>query len=382
MFETAKGMIENFIHLVKEYGFVPNGGRIYYLNRSQPPLLTLMVQKYYEFTHDLKFVEENLEILEKEYQFWRNHRSNSIDGQSITLNNYNAANSAPRPESYIEDLEDAVIFQTDTEKQKFYKDIASAAESGWDFSSRWFDNHHDRTTAQTSDILPVDLNSILYKVETLLQGFYTLTNQTAKAQEYESFATQRKQDIKALLYNEEECWWNDFNLKTKSRNPTNYLSNVFPLWAGATDDFTEEQVECFLNTTSKFMHFEGGSPASFVHSEEQWDFPNVWAPLEYIFVEALNNLKSSKASKTAEKIAKKWLLNNYCTWAQTGHMYEKYNAKNVGQPGHGGEYEVQTGFGWTNGIALYLLQEYGHTLSSEECPVKFTTDVVTENISV
>jgi len=40
---TAKGLVQNLLDDVSTYGFVPNGGRIYYLNRSQPPLLSDMV---------------------------------------------------------------------------------------------------------------------------------------------------------------------------------------------------------------------------------------------------------------------------------------------------------------------------------------------------
>lgn len=30
--------------MIKSYGFIPNGFRIYYLNRSQPPFFGLMVR--------------------------------------------------------------------------------------------------------------------------------------------------------------------------------------------------------------------------------------------------------------------------------------------------------------------------------------------------
>lgn len=43
MLDTAEAVIRNFFEVVKAYGFVPNGMRLYYLNRSQPPLLALMV---------------------------------------------------------------------------------------------------------------------------------------------------------------------------------------------------------------------------------------------------------------------------------------------------------------------------------------------------
>lgn len=43
----------------------------------------------------------------------------------------------------------------------------------------------------------------------------------------------------------------------------------------------------------------------------------------------------------------------------------QYDALTLGGTGGGGEYEVQVGFGWTNGVILELLAKYGDKLSSE-----------------
>ena len=126
------------------FGFVPNGGRIYYLNRSQPPLLPLCVQAYYESTGDKEFVREMLPVLEKEQEFWDGNRAVAVkpnlDSPEIhQLFQYRADVRAPRPESYHEDMETAeeAAATTPAEKTRIYSHIASACESGWDFSSRW-----------------------------------------------------------------------------------------------------------------------------------------------------------------------------------------------------------------------------------------------------
>lgn len=41
-------MLENFSYLVSTLGFIPNGNRIYYNRRSQPPLFISMVDEYYQ----------------------------------------------------------------------------------------------------------------------------------------------------------------------------------------------------------------------------------------------------------------------------------------------------------------------------------------------
>ena len=47
---TAKLIVDNLVGMVEDFGFVPNGSRRYYLNRSQPPMLTLMVKEVYQAT--------------------------------------------------------------------------------------------------------------------------------------------------------------------------------------------------------------------------------------------------------------------------------------------------------------------------------------------
>ena len=65
--QIAENIIENFMDLVEDIGFVPNGARRYYENRSQPPLLTQMVRVYVEYTQNYTLLERAIPILEKEY---------------------------------------------------------------------------------------------------------------------------------------------------------------------------------------------------------------------------------------------------------------------------------------------------------------------------
>lgn len=49
-------------------------------------------------------------------------------------------------------------------------------------------------------------------------------------------------------------------------------------------------------------------------------------------------------------------------------MYEKFSNLNVDSSGSGGEYTVQTGFGWTNGVLLWATASYGELLVAPQCP--------------
>lgn len=142
MIQTARGIIENFSDIIKLAGFVPNGSRVYYLNRSQPPLLTQMVHVYYRVTNDTKLVEETLDQLDKEYEYWMNRKAVrvEINGERYKMNMYNVKSNQPRPESYKEDLHNAGLLN---DKELYFSNIMSATESGWDFSSRWFQDPSD-----------------------------------------------------------------------------------------------------------------------------------------------------------------------------------------------------------------------------------------------
>lgn len=49
-------------------------------------------------------------------------------------------------------------------------------------------------------------------------------------------------------------------------------------------------------------------------------------------------------------------------------MFEKFSNLDVDNAGSGGEYTVQAGFGWTNGVVLWVAAEYGDILVSPTCP--------------
>lgn len=140
MYTTVKGMLENFLFIVDNYGHIPNGGRIYYMERSQPPLMIPMIKEYVHLTKDMKFIADNIHIMEKEFHYWITYHTKTInlDGKNYTLATYGDSSRGARPESYSEDVEGASIFKDEEKKENFYSELKAAAESGWDFSSRWF----------------------------------------------------------------------------------------------------------------------------------------------------------------------------------------------------------------------------------------------------
>ncbi|XP_058797817.1 trehalase-like [Phymastichus coffea] len=365
---TTRGIIENFLSIVNTYGFIPNGGRVYYLMRSQPPLLIPMVDMYYEFTKDWDFVDRHLETLEKEFDFWQRHRSIKVqkNGREYKMARYVVNSEGPRPESYREDYLLAINITDPIEKRAFYNNIKAGAETGWDFSARWFiakdgEPSLDLRDIATEDIIPVDLNAFLEKNARILARYFLMKNDIAKSQYYTSIAREYRKGIEAILWNELEGTWYDHDIRHQRPRALFYPTNLTPLY---TMSYNWRLAPIYGQRTVSYLRangiteFAGGVPTSLDDSGQQWDLPNAWAPLQSIVVQGLRQTKYQPAMDLAKNLASTWLRSNYLAFNETHKMYEKYDAVIPGEFGGGGEYPVQDGFGWSNGVVLEFLHTY------------------------
>nr|XP_056716804.1 trehalase [Euleptes europaea] len=370
MTATAKGMIQNFLYLVEKFGHVPNGGRVYYQRRSQPPFLTLMMEAYLKHTGDLAFLNASLGVLEEEYRFWQEQRAVNVTfaGQEYSLNHYSVPVGEPRPEAYSKDVELAQGLP-EGRQQELWSELQGAAESGWDFSSRWFLPGPPPLPAtlqdtQTSAVVPVDLNAILCHVEALLANFCTRLGDAAKAARFRAAHQQRVAAVRAVLWHEGTGTWLDYNLQRHQHNQAFYPSNLTPLWAecGLEGAAMEKALRYLENSPA--LSYSHGLPTSLARTGQQWDFPNAWAPLQHMVIAGLAKLPSSRARELAFTLAQNWVRTNLAVYETHQAMFEKYDVEGDGTPGAGGEYVVQEGFGWTNGVALQLLDLYGNRLTA------------------
>lgn len=219
-----------------------NGARLYYLNRSHPPFLTEMVKEYYAKTHDDDFLNHALPVLDKEYTFWKTNTSVQLTdpttGSHYQLNRYIVNNDAPRPESYSEDYDTAYL-NTDYNDEQLYElfsNLAAGAESGWDYSSRWTKSKasHDPhgydilRTLNVHNIIPVDLNSLLYSMETTLATWHR--DGSAKQKYYKRQAAKRLEAMDRFLWDQDAVSFFDYNLTSQSRNHDFTPANLFPFW--------------------------------------------------------------------------------------------------------------------------------------------------------
>ncbi|XP_063533891.1 trehalase-like [Cydia strobilella] len=374
MAETARGMVENILYLVDKFGYMPNGGRLYYLGRSQPPLLTAMVADYYAVSEDLAWLKRHIPTVENELQYWLNTKKVTVEingNQYVLLRYYSEEESkGPRPESYYEDYTTARFLPSEDLRQEFYKEMRGVAESGWDFSTRWFvsassDPVGNLTDVHASRILPVDLNSIFAGALQLTGDLRNQLNDRREAQKWHSLAKYWRRSIENVLWDTSDGTWYDYDSMARVRRKHFYPSCATPLWAGAVEkDDAPKYAARFVRYlhSSGGLDFPGGIPSSLLHSGEQWDYPNAWAPLQSILIGGLDKSGHEEAQKLAKEQAKLWIRSNYLGHSRYTKMFEKYSSVQPGSPGDGGEYGVQNGFGWTNGVILELLANYGDEL--------------------
>lgn len=356
-------MFKNFAHLMDVVGCVPNGNRTYYHSRSQPPIMALMAELIVEHLPEeekRKFIEESLKPLTQEYQFWMDG-SSQLNNQSgyrrvlklsdgSILNRYWDDEATPRPESYLEDLELAHSLPEE-KRPEFYRNIRAACESGWDFSSRWLKDQDELLSIQATDIIPVDLNGLLYKLESTLAKFHGIRGDTESESRYLDAANARKAAIQTHLWDEKEQFYYDLQFSNGQHTITKSLAAAMPLYVNIADDV---QAQSVANTLQKAFLKKGGLITTTNYTTQQWDAPNGWAPLQWI---AVKGLQRYQFDTLAKDIMQRWVDTVDSFYSENQCIMEKYNVERLEKAADGGEYEVQEGFGWTNGVTLEFIKQ-------------------------
>lgn len=347
--DMVLAMTENFRHLIETFGHIPNGNRAYYLSRSQPPFFTPMVVLVISMYGDQK-IAEFLPAVEKEYSFWMDQTGEEgrrlvklIDGKPVSLNRYWDDLPIPRQESWVEDVEAAKNISPKNHED-FYRNIRAACESGWDFTSRWFADNENLSTIETTNILPIDLNTLLWFMEVKLSEWYKKLNNSHQAENYSKQADLRAEAIQTMMWNEENGFFFDYHHIHKAQTNTWSLAGIYPLYFGLAKQEQADRIA--VNVEKKFLK-GGGLLTTAQETGQQWDAPNGWAPLQWL---AIKGLEKYGHNDLAKKIQSRWLKLNEIVYQQTGKMVEKYNVVDLKKEGGGGEYPLQDGFGWSNGV--------------------------------
>lgn len=358
--DLVRSMLDNFAYLVRRFGHVPNGNRTYYLSRSQPPFFAAMVGLYAAAT-DTAHALPYLAALEAEHAFWMNGADRLARGHAYrrvvrlpdgsVLNRYWDDRAEPRPEAYRHDFELGQRVPAG-QREAFYRNVRAAAESGWDFSSRWLRDPDDLRTLETTDLVPVDLNCLLYHAERLIAGLRTFRGRegdAAVARQFAAAADHRRRVLLRAAYDTATGFFYDVRWRSGERvtgRPT--LAAATPLYFGVA---TLAQGRAVAARLERDFLRPGGLVTSLVVSGQQWDAPNGWAPLEWMAIEGVRQVGRTDLADT---VRDRWLDLNRRTYRATGRMMEKYDVVDLARRAGGGEYPAQDGFGWTNGVALAL----------------------------
>jgi alpha,alpha-trehalase len=362
-FDMIDNMMENFAYLIRTYGYIPNGNRTYYLGRSQPPMFALMVQLCEDYVpfkdvNDVFVVTKYTSELRAEYAYWM-RKSRQIERSDKGyldhvyyfpsmdyMNRYCDAQSTPRPESYKEDVE---LAQKSRELPiNTYKHIRAAAESGWDFSSRWFRSTKNFATIYTADIIPIDLNCLLYFLEKKIAKTYDLTFDDRMYEGFSNRAANRADFINRYTWDEDRGYYFDCDPRNSRRSDRYTLAALYPLFVKIATPKQAKKVAKIV--IEKFLQ-PGGLTTTDIDSGQQWDAPNGWAPLHWIAYKGFMNYKLKDAAKLVKE---RWMATNERVYANTGKMTEKYNVVDESLEAGGGEYPLQDGFGWSNGVYMAM----------------------------
>jgi len=361
--DLARDTLDNFASLIDRYGHIPNGNRSYYLSRSQPPFFSLMVELVAAHDGDAIFVK-NLPELEAEYAYWMDGAETLAPGSAYRhavrladgalLNRYWDDRADPRDESYRDDVETAR--RTNRAAADVYRDLRAGAETGWDFSSRWLADGENLWTIRTTDIVPADLNAIMTHLEQTLAKAYRLKGDVEQARRFAALADKRGAEIRRLMWNASEGFFADYLWREGRQSEVVSAATAAPLFFRIA---TPQQAHAVAEALRRTLLERGGLATTLSVTGQQWDRPNGWAPLQYM---AIEGLKAYGEQDLAREIAARWIRTNLEAYARTRVLFEKFDIERSpglsGGAGRGGEYPVQVGFGWTNGVLEKQISEY------------------------
>jgi alpha,alpha-trehalase len=367
--ELARDMAENFLYELREYGMVLNANRTYYLTRSQPPFLTEMLLGVYARTHDRKWLENTIPVIEQYYRYWTSAPHLTPE---TGLSRYFDLGEGPAPEvvaaegdqhgrneyDLIEqyfrthrttDYDVSQYYDSDAGRLTplFYKSDRAMRESGFDPSTRF-----GPFSADIIHYNPVCLNSLLYIMEIQSAEILEIAGRKRGAETWRGRARERAARINRLMWDPSRGMYFDYDFARAQVRPYPFLTTFYPLWAGVA---TQEQADQVAGNLSLFDK-PGGLQTSTTNSGDQWDAPFGWAPLQWIAVEGLRRYGYEHE---ANRISSQFLSLVLAIYRKHGTLLEKYDVvrsgSNVARKLRYGYRSNEAGFGWTNAVFTNLV---------------------------
>ncbi|TQS57014.1 hypothetical protein DSN66_05570 [Salmonella enterica subsp. enterica serovar Typhimurium] len=336
-----------------------SAGKECYLSRSQPPVFALMVELFEE--DGVRGARRYLDHLKMEYAFWMDGAESLALNQAYRhvvrmpdgslLNRYWDDRDTPRDESWLEDVETAK--HSGRPPNEVYRDLRAGAASGWDYSSRWLRDAGRLASIRTTQFIPIDLNAFLYKLESAIANISALKGERDTEALFRQKASDRRAAVNHYLWDDENGCYRDYDWRREAMALFSAAS-IVPLYVGMAN---HEQADRLANVVRSRLLTPGGIMATEYETGEQWDKPNGWAPLQWM---AIQGFKRYGDDMLGDEIAHNWLKTVNHFYQEHHKLIEKYHISG-GTPreGGGGEYPLQDGFGWTNGVVRRLIGLYG-----------------------
>jgi alpha,alpha-trehalase len=398
----AKGIVDNFLFEVEQYGSVLNANRTYYLTRSQPPFLTSMIRAVFEDpasfprtpagrVEAMNWLAHAYTVANKDYSTWT--RPEHLAGHT-GLARYFDLGSGPVPEmadasTYYPDVIRALIAHASPEgagflvkasehpdaseaarlrqtscdvhasvvcarawfggyrlSRDFYAGDRAMRESGFDTSDRF-----GPFSGATHHYAPVCLNSLLYRYERDMAHFAHLLSKPQDAHQWDRRANARAAAIERYLWHAKEGVYADYDFVRSKPSSYAFLTSLYPLWAGVATRAQADAVESHLNVFER----PGGLAMSNTNTGLQWDEPYGWAPTNWI---AVAGLDAMGFHADAVRIARHFNATVGAGFAADGTIREKYNvvAGNAQVTVSAGYSQNVIGFGWTNAVYLKFME--------------------------
>ena len=328
----AKFNVDNMLYLVDKYGFMPNGNRTFYLGKSQPPFLSVMVKDIYDYYKDKVWLRQAYETLKTEYKFWMTKRRFDMG-----LNYYDGLSWTTPAEVHASNYEKRVGYAPEGTVEEITRHFMATCESGWDVSHRW--NHDCYNYAS------VDLNSLMYMFEENMCCFCKEIGNGFET-EWQTRAEKRRELMHKYLDNGNGLL-TDYNVVNGNHSPILSAASFYPMYASVADkkhaEALVENLHMLETPYGILTCSENDAKGSY-----QWDYPNGWACLQYIAIKALDNYGYKTEAK---RIAGNYIDLVEKVFAETGNLWEKYNVIE-GNINVTNEYDMPPMMGWTAGVYL------------------------------
>lgn len=225
----------------------------------------------------------------------------------------------------------------------------AAAESGWDFSSRFARECEPTPCLHTTSYAPVDLNALLGHSANVLAKLHRLAGDEEMADRMVKAANDRAVVINKHFWDEDRGTYNDLLWEDGIMSAHLSAAAVAPLVFGQAEP---ERATKTLNMVRDQLLTDCGVRTTLHASAHQWDKPFGWGPLQYWAALAADRFDRPELS---QKIREGWIRNVRETFLETGQMYEKYDVE-LCRPAQAGEYATQSGFTFTNAVVALFLQ--------------------------